>query len=198
MKKKLLLLLIALAVVSISLGSVSPFAPKISYLRTPELSDAVVVAFRLPISEQGAKESFSIHPPVEGELVWLEAYRELRFVPFMGFNPDTVYTVSIDGRGQLFAQVAGGSQRRVFQPVGLPVKFNARVSGEETIYYITESGLKRERSMEVFLSYSGNREEDIRAIDKETLSLYPDNTLVHLENDSNVYKLEGGRIHLIQ
>lgn len=198
MKKKLLLLFIALAVVSISLRSISPLAPKISYARTPELGDVVVVSFRLPISEQDAKESFSIHPPVLGELVWLEAYRELRFVPLEGFSPDISYTVSIEERGRFFAQIAGGSERRTFQPAGLPVKFNARVPGEETIYYITESGLKRERSMEVFMSYPGNREEDIRAIDKETLSLYPDNTLVHLENDSNVHKLEGDKIRLIQ
>ena len=198
MKKRLLFLCIAITVVSVSLGSVLPLAPKISYMSTPELGDVVAVSFRLPISEQGAKESFSIHPPVEGELVWLKAYRELRFVPLVGFSPDILYTVAIERRSWFFAQVAEGSQRLAFQPAGLPVKFNARVPGQESIYYITESGLKRERSMEVFLSYRGNREEDIRAIDKDTLSLYPDNILVHLENDSNVYKIENGSIRLVQ
>jgi lipoprotein-anchoring transpeptidase ErfK/SrfK len=162
------------------------------------VGDAVVVFFRLPISEEDAKKSFSIHPALKGELVWLEAYRELRFVPLLGFDPDTSYTVEVRRQGWFFAQVGGGNKRRAFQPKGLAVKFNARIVDEESIYYITESGLKRARSMEVFLSYPGNREEDIRAIDKETLSLYPDNTLVHLENDPEVYKVEGGKIHLIQ
>ena len=139
MKKGLLLLFIAIAVVSISFRSVSVLAPKISYTSTPALGDVVAVAFRLPISEQDAKESFSIHPPVEGELVWLKEYRELRFVPFLGFSPDISYTVAIERQGWFFAQVAGGSQRYAFQPAGLPVKFNARVVGQELIYYITES-----------------------------------------------------------
>ena len=198
MGKRLLFLFIAIAVVSIFLRSVSPLAPRISYMSTPELGDVVTISFRLPISEQRARESFSIRPAIEGELVWLKEYRELRFVPFLGFNSDTLYTVAIDRRGQFFAQIVGGNQQLAFQPAGLPVKFNARVVGEESIYYITESGLKRERSIEVFLSYPGNKEEDIRVIDKDTLSLYPDNTLIHLENDPSVYKLENGKIHLIQ
>lgn len=198
MKKGFLLLFIVVAIALISLWKVSPLAPKISYMNTPVLGDTVVVAFRLPISEQDAKESFNIRPLVEGELVWLEEYRELHFVPLVGFNPDTLYTVAIEKRGWFSAQVAGGSQQRTFQPVELPVKFNARVPGQESIYYITESGLKRERSMEVFLSYQGNKKEDIRAIDIDTLSLYPDNTLVHLENDPRVYKIEEGSLRFIQ
>jgi len=198
MKKIVLLLFIAVAVVAIFFRSVSPIAPRISYTNTPALGDIVTVNFRLPISEQDAMKSFSIHPLVEGELVWLEEYRELRFVPLVGFSPDILYTVAIERRGWFSAQVAGGNQRRAFQPAGLPVKFNARVPGQESIYYITESGLKRKRSMEVFLSYKGNEEGEIRAIDNDTLSLYPDNILVHLENDSNVYKIEDGNIHLIQ
>ena len=86
-----------------------------------------------------------------------------------------------------------------FEPEGLATKVHVRVPGDQTIYYITESGLKRPLpSAEVFNSYPNNKEENIKAIDEETLALYPDGTLIHLENFSDVYKLENGEKRLIE
>lgn len=167
-------------------------ASTISFEQTPEAGEMIVVSFSSSISKNNALKSFSISPAIEGELQWFDEYNELRFLPLKGFDSNKSYTVSIDRSNPLFAQLASNVTKKTFQQKGLPTKFNARIPGDSTIYYITESGLKRPTTLEVFKSYPDNKAEDIRVIDKWTLELYPNNVLVRLDQDSSVYKLEGG------
>jgi len=155
-------------------------APQIYYQQTPETGEMIVVNFPSSVDGNKALKSFSISPSIKGELQWLNGYNEMRFIPFESFDPNTSYTVTIKRPAFLFAKIAPDVSRKTFQPKGLPTKFNTRVPGDPTIYYITESGLKRPTTLDVFYSYPNNKESDIKTIDKESLNLYPDNTLVHL------------------
>ncbi len=188
---------VVLTVISLAIGiglfwySHESSSIQISYRQTPEMGDFIVISFPIPVSKEKALKSFSIAPAVVGEWQWSEERRELLFVPTVGLDPDKSYTVKIKPPS-LFAQLTSGTDQKTFQPKNLPVKFNARLPGNPTIYYITEAGLKRPISPEVFSSYPDNSEENIQTIDKETLDLYPDNLLIHLSSGSPVYKLENG------
>lgn len=166
--------------------------PQVNYRQTPETGEMIVVYFSSSVPEDKALKSFSISPAIPGDLQWLSDYNELQFIPFEGFEPNKSYTVHINRSSSLFAQVVSNTTKKTFQPKGLPTRFNARVPGDSTIYYVTELGLKRPVTLEVFHSYPNNKEEGIRTIDRETLNLYPDNGLVRLDRGSRVYKIEGG------
>lgn len=71
-------------------------APEIAYRRYSEIGDQVVVTFAHDIAGETAKSRFSITPEADGEFVWMPNERELRFVPYSGFEPDQSYTVEID------------------------------------------------------------------------------------------------------
>ncbi len=172
--------------------------PRISYQQTPELGEAVVVSFPFDLSERQALKSFSISPSVTGELQWVGEYRELHFVPTDGFDPDTSYTITIKRPFSFLALVDSNIAKRSFQPEGFPTKFSTRVSGRNLIYYITETGLKRPITLEIFYSYPDNKEEDIKIINEKRLSFYPDNLLIGLENDPKIYLLENGAKRLIE
>ena len=187
-----------LAVISLAIGLVGFFSSyntsstaRISYRQTPEMGDFIVVSFPMATSKERALKSFSISPATVGELQWLEGKHELIFIPSEGLNPHTSYTIKIKPPS-LFAQLTSVADQKTFQPKNLPVKFSVRLPDNQTIYYITEAGLKRPVTMEVFNSYESNREEDIQTVDKSTLDLYPDNLLIHPGNGSPVYKLENG------
>jgi len=61
-----------------------------------------------------------------------------------------------------------------------------------TIYYITNTGMKRAiPNTEVFNSY-GNKMADVIEVDQSVIDSYPDNNLIRLENGIMVYKLENG------
>lgn len=173
-------------------------APQISYQRTPELGEAVVVSFPFNLSEHQALKSFSISPSMAGELRWIEKYRELYFVPTDGFDPGISYTVAVRRPFLFFAQIVPKINKRYFQPEELPTKFTARVYGSDFIYYITESGLKRPVTLGIFYSYPGNKKEDLRIITEETLKLYPDNKLIRLDHSPEVYLLENDTKRLIK
>ena len=172
--------------------------PQISYQRSPEIGETIVVRFPYAIAEDKALKSFSISPLIKGELQWLKEFNELRFVPLESFSPAQYYKVTVKrsfsflNLARSLAQISSNSTRYAFRPENIPTKFNARISGEQIIYYITESGLKRPITLDVFYSYSGNKEEDIKIIDRQTLNLYPDNTLIFFEYGSKVFRLENG------
>ena len=196
--------MVILTILSLAIGLAGFFSHdntsstiQISYRQTPEMGDEVVVSFSNSTSETRAKKSFSISPVVAGELQWLEEEHALRFVPSEGFNPNISYTVKIRPPS-FFGQITAGSGQYDFQVQKLPVKFHARLPDDPMIYYITEAGLKRPVAKEVFSSYQVNSEENIQTINKQTLELYPDNLLVHLDNGSPVYKLENGAKRHVQ
>jgi hypothetical protein len=67
-----------------------------------------------------------------------------------------------------------------------------RAIGGTTIYYITNSGLKRAiPNMDVFNSY-GSKLSDVVDVDQSVLNSYPDNILIKEDNGIMVYKLENG------
>ena len=170
----------------------------ISYKIIPELGEELLISFESAVSEEEAVKNFKIEPEIKGELKWLPEYNELHFVPYEGFEPGRTYTVSLGNSFSFFAAIQN-TQKFTFEPESLPTKLLVRAKNDITIYYITENGLKRPfPNMETFNSYPENKEEDIKIIDEETLALYPDNTLIHLDNDSDVYKLEGGKKRLIE
>lgn len=62
-----------------------------------------------------------------------------------------------------------------------------------TVYYLTESGMKRAfLTPEAFLSY-GNKWGDIVTISASQLNFFPDNILIRAWEDSKVYKIEDGK-----
>lgn len=181
-----------------------PEIPQISYQQSPEIGETIVIRFPYAIAEDKALNSFSVSPSIEGDLQWLKELNELRFVPMEGFSPTQRYTVTIKkpfsflNLAQSLAQIGSSAALYDFQPKKLATKFNAKIPDEETIYYITESGLKRPITLDVFYSYPGNREENIKVLDRQTVNLYPDNTLVRLDRGSEVFKLEDGAKRHIQ
>ncbi|MDP3697600.1 MAG: L,D-transpeptidase [Candidatus Taylorbacteria bacterium] len=193
-----------LAIVSLAIGLVGFFqhndtSPtiRISYRQTPEVGEIIVVSFPPTRSQLEALESFSLSPATPGELQWIEEYHELLFVPIEGFDPNKSYEVTIK-QPSLFAQLTSAADKHTFQPEKLPTRFHARASNNQIIYYVTESGLKRSITSEVFHSYPNNQERNIRLLDQQTIDLYPDNNLVRFENRPDVYKLENGSKRLIQ
>src|SRR3989344_3054482 len=195
---------VILVIVSLAIGLVgffshynTPSATQISYQQTPEMGEFVVVSFPPSTSEQEALKSFSLSPAVDGELQWLEKYHELIFIPKEGFDPSISYTATVKP-SSLFAQLTSDDNQNTFQPKKLPAKFNAQIPGDPVIYYITEAGLKRPTTLEIFLSYTDNKEEDIRLLDRLDLDLYPDNNLVRLEQQPDVYQIKNNTKHLIQ
>ena len=73
-----------------------------------------------------------------------------------------------------------------------------KVKNEKGIYYITESGLRRQvPNDDVFRSY-GNRWEDVVEVDKDTIESYEVCNLIKPENGYQVYKLEGNTKHWIK
>ena len=68
-----------------------------------------------------------------------------------------------------------------------------RVGIKPEIYYITQSGYKRHLpSPEAFLSYEENTWSKVLSIDADTLSEFPDVKIIHLEEDPDIYLIEGG------
>ncbi len=66
-----------------------------------------------------------------------------------------------------------------------------RANGSDSVYYITEGGLKRLMpTADVFLSY-GNKWEDIVIVEQFELNAIPDNIVVRVAGDERVYKIEG-------
>ena len=190
--------ILGLLIAGVFLFKNEPRSFSVSYQRTPEIGEAIVVSFEEPLSQDVASGSFRIEPVIKGELQWLEEYGELHFLPEEGFDPNISYTVSIQNIVSSLASLQN-VRKFSFQPDGLPTKMHVRVPGDKTVYYITESGLKRPlQSMEVFNSYPNNKEENIKIIDEQTLALYPDGVLIHLENNPDVYKLEKGKKRIIR
>jgi len=69
----------------------------------------------------------------------------------------------------------------------------AKTAGDEKVYYLTESGLKRHiPSVEAFNSYNNNW-NDIVEISTTELNTYPDSILIRLTGDYKVYKLENNQ-----
>jgi len=69
----------------------------------------------------------------------------------------------------------------------------AKITGDEKVYYLTESGLKRHiPSVEAFNSYDNNW-NDIVEISTTELNAYPDSILIRLTGDYKVYKLENNQ-----
>ena len=194
----LVVLVFALLFMFVSIYGNTPEIPQISYRQSPEIGETIVIIFPYAIAEDKALESFSIYPSTEGELQWLKELNELHFIPLEGFSPAQSYIVTIKkplsllNLAQSLIQIRSSADQYAFQPEKLPTKFNARIPGEQTIYYITESGLKRPIALDVFYSYPGNTEKDIKATDRQTLNLYPDNTLISLGYDHKVFMLENG------
>src|SRR3989338_7655068 len=75
--------------------SVLKSSAEISYHQSYEAGEEIIIRFPAWVSGDKAKEAFSITPFAEGQLVWQEEYKELHFVPHLGFNPATNYRVKI-------------------------------------------------------------------------------------------------------
>ena len=67
----------------------------IVYNKSPEIGDEIVVRFPRGFSEAKSRKVFTIKPDIEGQLVWIEEYNELHFVPRYGFSPSIAYKVKI-------------------------------------------------------------------------------------------------------
>ena len=68
-----------------------------------------------------------------------------------------------------------------------------QINGDQKIYYITESGLKKHILNEsVFNSYN-NKWEDVVTVDAAVINSYPDANLIKAEDGYQVYKLENGQ-----
>jgi len=69
-----------------------------------------------------------------------------------------------------------------------------RVQDGPTVYYLTESGMKRAMiNQEAFLSYEGNKWSDVVSVDEKYLSFFPDNELIRAWDGLKVYKIENGK-----
>lgn len=67
----------------------------IIYNKSAEIGDEIIVRFPQNFSEKKALNSFSIIPKINGQLIWLREYNELRFVPQYGFSPSITYKIKI-------------------------------------------------------------------------------------------------------
>lgn len=73
-----------------------------------------------------------------------------------------------------------------------------KAKGEPQVYYITQSGFKRHIiSPKVFVSYPGNKWDDVLEVTPLTLDIYPNNVLVKKEGGEKVYWIENGKKHWI-
>lgn len=89
-------------------------APEVSYERSPEVGEEVVVRFRETVTEVEARARFRIDPPVAGDLVWLDESRELHFIPHHGFNPLARYRVGVSRWSSLSAALRAPVRTFVF------------------------------------------------------------------------------------
>lgn len=99
LSKKLLIGALSLVVLAVIAGTVFYYNANnfidITYQLSPEVGEEIVVKFPSLISENIAKKSFSIAPPIEGQLIWNKDFNELHFVPHIGFQELTSYDVEI-------------------------------------------------------------------------------------------------------
>lgn len=109
--KKYLAVFVALLVLAGTLFVLIDFfsgeakAPRIVYQTSPEVGEEIVVRFPSRVSENEAKQAFRLNPSIAGELVWLEEYRELHFLPLEGFRADIRYVASVDAPNRFLALV---------------------------------------------------------------------------------------------
>lgn len=93
----------------------------ISYNSFPEVGDEIIVRFPSWVSEETAKKSFSVKPPIDGALVWLPKYNELHFLPNKGFNPIVEYEVTVKYRLPLFAALTPYYKTLKFQTTTISI-----------------------------------------------------------------------------
>ncbi len=79
--------------------------PRIVYQTSPEAGEEIVVSFPSRVSEDEARQSFQLNPSIAGELLWLEEYQELHFLPHEGFSVGVRYVASVDVPNRFFAAV---------------------------------------------------------------------------------------------
>lgn len=73
-----------------------------------------------------------------------------------------------------------------------------QAAGDEKVYYITESGMKRHiLTADIFNSY-GNQWSDIVKVTPTEINSFPDNSLIKSGGSAKVYKLENGYKRWIQ
>src|SRR3989338_3153816 len=99
----------------IAATSVLKSSAEISYHQSYEAGEEIIIRFTSWVSGDKAKEAFSIAPVVEGQLVWQEEYKELHFVPHLGFNPATNYRVKISNYTPIFAGISSRSKTFAFE-----------------------------------------------------------------------------------
>lgn len=109
-------LLAAVLLVGVYFVAAGLFDTKVSYIQSTEAGEHVAVQFGPFVDEETARERFSITPRPEGELVWLEEYNELHFMPESGFQPGREYRVTVSGTGSFVAAISGTSKNFSFIP----------------------------------------------------------------------------------
>lgn len=68
-----------------------------------------------------------------------------------------------------------------------------RAKGDEKVYYIPSTGLKKWiKTVEIFNSYN-NKWEEVVEVDPEIINSFEDVGLISLQNDPKVYKIENGQ-----
>ena len=114
------------------------FGVDISYESPEELGDVVVVKFGQLISEDSARESFSIKPDIEGDLVWHEEHKELHFIPVEGFEPGVEYRAAVGRALPLLATVGASGSNKAFTFSAVSFNSSPPVTGSylETYRYI--------------------------------------------------------------
>lgn len=81
---------------------------ELTYRLSPELGDEIVIVLGSLQNPDEIRETFRIVPPMDGDLVWIEEERELRFLPVDGFASGREYVVSVGPkRSKLQAALQG-------------------------------------------------------------------------------------------
>ncbi|PJE50992.1 MAG: hypothetical protein COV29_01790 [Candidatus Yanofskybacteria bacterium CG10_big_fil_rev_8_21_14_0_10_36_16] len=68
---------------------------RVDYFSSPETGDQIIIKLPKWIDKDMAINSFSINPVIDGELVWIDDFRELHFLPRKGFEPGMSYKVNV-------------------------------------------------------------------------------------------------------
>ena len=69
--------------------------------------------------------------------------------------------------------------------------FQVQGDKSKTVYYLTDSGLRRRVPNEEILKSYGNRTQDIIVVSKKEFNYYPDNKFIHLESSNDMYMIDG-------
>ena len=129
-------ILAAALIIFVFAVSLSNDSTDIYYNSSPEVGDEIIVQFPSWVPKGLAKQAFHLEPATYGQLVWLEEYNELHFIPYLGFHPSQTYQAKIT-LAPLFARLLPLSDKPSSQN-----KFTRLLPITKTLIFKTKTKIK--------------------------------------------------------